>query len=190
MTDDDKNSHEAAGGFDPARFFDYMQKSWQAMPVAGAMQTGGTLGDLDKRIAELRVVEQWLEVNLNMLRTSIQAFEVQRGTLAALQAFGEQLGATPPGRAAEAPEMPGGPALAAFTKAFQQMTDASQSTLLPWWQNLQQQFQTVAAGAMRAQGTPETGTTSAEGSPADPSSSDAGGAARRPAGRKGRSDAS
>ncbi|CAB3788816.1 PhaM family polyhydroxyalkanoate granule multifunctional regulatory protein [Pararobbsia alpina] len=44
--------------------------------------------ELDKRIEEMRAVEQWLKLNLNMLQSAIQALEVQRSTLATLRAFG------------------------------------------------------------------------------------------------------
>jgi hypothetical protein len=44
--------------------------------------------ELDKRIQEMRSVEQWLKLNLNMLQSAIQALEVQRATLATLRAFG------------------------------------------------------------------------------------------------------
>lgn len=44
--------------------------------------------ELDRRIAELQTVEQWLKLNLGMLQSTIQALEVQRATLATLKAFG------------------------------------------------------------------------------------------------------
>jgi hypothetical protein len=44
--------------------------------------------ELDKRITDMRAVEQWLKLNLNMLQSAIQALEVQRATLATLRAFG------------------------------------------------------------------------------------------------------
>lgn len=43
------------------------------------------IGELDKRIADLRAVEQWLELNAGMLRTTIQTLEVQRATIATLK---------------------------------------------------------------------------------------------------------
>ena len=43
------------------------------------------VNELDKRIADLRAVEQWLELNAGMLRTTIQALEVQRATIATLK---------------------------------------------------------------------------------------------------------
>ena len=44
--------------------------------------------ELDKRITDMRAVEQWLKLNLNMLQSAIQALEVQRATLSTLRAFG------------------------------------------------------------------------------------------------------
>jgi hypothetical protein len=46
------------------------------------------IGELDKRIADLRAVEQWLALNANMLRATIQSLEVQRNTIATLKSFG------------------------------------------------------------------------------------------------------
>lgn len=43
------------------------------------------VNELDKRIADLRAVEQWLELNATMLRTTIQTLEVQRATIATLK---------------------------------------------------------------------------------------------------------
>jgi hypothetical protein len=43
--------------------------------------------ELDRRIAELRAVEQWLSMNVNMLGTTIQTLEVQRNTIATLKSF-------------------------------------------------------------------------------------------------------
>jgi hypothetical protein len=46
------------------------------------------VGELDKRIADLRAVEQWLNLNSQLLRTSIQTLEVQRNTIATLKSIG------------------------------------------------------------------------------------------------------
>jgi len=43
--------------------------------------------DLDKRIQDLKSVENWLQLNMSVLRSTIQGHEVQRATLAALQSF-------------------------------------------------------------------------------------------------------
>ena len=43
------------------------------------------VNELEKRIADLRAVEQWLELNASILRTTIQSLEVQRATIATLK---------------------------------------------------------------------------------------------------------
>ncbi len=45
------------------------------------------IDELDKRIADLKAVDQWLSLNLQLLKTTIQGMEVQRGTLAQLKAM-------------------------------------------------------------------------------------------------------
>ncbi len=88
---------------------DMMGKMWELMrlnPFAAAMPGGAqamspslsmisdmlapltNIGELDKRVTDMRAVEHWLKLNLNMLQSAIQALEVQRATLATLRAFG------------------------------------------------------------------------------------------------------
>ena len=88
---------------------DMMGKMWELMrlnPFAAAMPGGGqgmgpslsmmsdmlapltNIEELDKRVTDMRAVEHWLKLNLNMLQSAIQALEVQRATLATLRAFG------------------------------------------------------------------------------------------------------
>lgn len=45
--------------------------------------------DLERRIAELKVVENWLRLNLSMLSSSIQGMEVQLATIKTLRSFVE-----------------------------------------------------------------------------------------------------
>ncbi|WP_296952162.1 PhaM family polyhydroxyalkanoate granule multifunctional regulatory protein [uncultured Massilia sp.] len=74
---------------------DFVKNLWGSMHLPGASLPGmsGMAGpplsieDLDKRIADLKAVESWLNLNLGMLRGSIQALEVQRGTLATLKSM-------------------------------------------------------------------------------------------------------
>ena len=47
--------------------------------------------DLDKRIQDFKSVENWLQLNMSVLRSTIQGLEVQRATLAALQSFSAAL---------------------------------------------------------------------------------------------------
>jgi len=163
-----------------------MEQMWEMMklnPFAAA--TGGGAGvpslgmmsdmltpltnveELDKRITDMRAIEQWLKLNLNMLQSAIQALEVQRATLATLRAFGayakdatETQGdqaspfaafwpaapaaakgddAAPAKASAEAPSMPG-----------DEKTNAADASFDPsgWWNMLQAQFNNLAALAM------------------------------------------
>ena len=45
--------------------------------------------ELDKRITDMKAVEGWLKMNLNMLQMSIQGFEMQRATIAAIKAMSQ-----------------------------------------------------------------------------------------------------
>jgi uncharacterized membrane-anchored protein YhcB (DUF1043 family) len=50
--------------------------------------------ELDKRIKDLKSVESWLSLNLNILQTTIQGLEVQRATLNTLQGIAETMKAS------------------------------------------------------------------------------------------------
>lgn len=59
------------------------------------------LDELDKRIKDLKSVESWLSLNLNVLKSTIQTLEVQRATLMAIQSFGEAMASPPNPREAK-----------------------------------------------------------------------------------------
>jgi hypothetical protein len=60
------------------------------------------LDELDRRIKDMRAVEGWLKMNLNMLQMSIQGLDMQRAALAAVRAMSEQ--ARGPQQTEEKPE--------------------------------------------------------------------------------------
>jgi hypothetical protein len=79
---------------------EFVKNLWGGMNIPGAMPGMGSMHmpgaplsveDLDKKIADLKAVESWLNLNLGMLRGSIQALEIQRGTLATLKAMGDSM---------------------------------------------------------------------------------------------------
>ncbi len=72
--------------------FDFMKKMWGSVPLPDVMGSVTDLDELDKRISDLKAVEQWLNINLSMLRATIQGLEVQRGTIAAINSFSAHLG--------------------------------------------------------------------------------------------------
>lgn len=81
---------------------DMVKKAWSNFNLPASLTPTMDVEELDKRIADLKTVEQWLNVNLSMLRGTIQAMEVQRGTLAALKSFGDTLAPNAQGLAAMA----------------------------------------------------------------------------------------
>ncbi len=49
--------------------------------------------ELEKRIKDLKSVENWLNLNLNILKSTIQGLEVQHATMMALKSFGDAVSA-------------------------------------------------------------------------------------------------
>jgi hypothetical protein len=49
--------------------------------------------ELEKRIKDLKSVENWLNMNLNILKSTIQGLEVQHATMMALKSFGDAVSA-------------------------------------------------------------------------------------------------
>jgi hypothetical protein len=225
---------EASGGASPFGSFPQggmMDNMWDMMklnPFAGAMPGSGgpslsmmsdmlapltNVEELDKRITDMRAVEQWLKLNLNMLQSAIQALEVQRATLATLRAFGAfakdsmdraAAGAEPAlaERAAASPFSSGWPmggSSAASEPAGDAEGSASAATASEpapegvsdpafdpsgWWNMLQSQFNNLATLAM-AQAAVGTSSDSGDGARAGNAAEDGRPAAKRPAARKG-----
>ena len=78
--------------------FQFLKSLWGPMglPLAGVMAPTLVQDELDRRIAELKSVENWLNMNLNVLRMTIQGLEMQKAGLAAMQAAAASV---PPGPA-------------------------------------------------------------------------------------------
>ena len=155
--------------------FDFLQNlakgsaaSVPQMPNLGAW-VAPTLNveELDKRIEELKNVQFWLEQNSRALSATIQALEVQRMTLATLKGMNFNLGDLaqaftpkstqsppkaadkPPAKAAEkATEKPADTAPQAAAKA-QSASTAGMVDPLQLWGALTQQFQQIAATALK-----------------------------------------
>jgi hypothetical protein len=76
--------------------FEAFRRLWGplGLPVPGMAVPTLDPKEVEKRVAELRSVESWLQVNLNMVRLAIQGLEMQRSALLAMGA-GAAPGAPP-----------------------------------------------------------------------------------------------
>jgi hypothetical protein len=70
---------------------DFMRNAWGNLGLPSSLAPTMDVAELDKRIADLQAVEQWLITNQNILRSTIQGLEVQRNTIATVQALGAHM---------------------------------------------------------------------------------------------------
>ena len=105
------------------------RQAWLNMAAPAGLAPAFDPAELERRLKDMRAVEQWLSMNLSMLRGTIQALETQHATMLAMHSLGQSAAqASAPGKDAAA----GTPAL-------------DPAAL---WQQLQEQFQRVALGAL------------------------------------------
>lgn len=154
----------------------FVKQLWGSMKIPGMAMPSLSPEDIDKQIADLKAVESWLQVNMNMLRGSIQALEVQSATLTALRSVGESFAKAASGAGSSAPadDKPAfeSPFQSSFQSPFQSsfqsppeqaaQSDAAAdpaSMAAPfanaavWWNAMQEQFSNVVGQAMQ-QATP------------------------------------
>lgn len=187
---------------------DFVKSLWGSMGVPGISIPGIaaptlSMDDLDKKISELKAVESWLNLNATMLRSSIQALEVQRGTIAALKSMGQSLAAAvqqpphhdpfanvgkpkeakpsetakPEAKAEGKPAAEAKPAGDAASAAASQMANPA-----AWWNLLQEQFTQAVNTAMAAD--PIAKPAAKNGAAHDASKPAAKPAARKPAAKR------
>lgn len=181
---------------------EFIKNLWGGMNIPGVTvpgMAGNALSteELDKKIADLKAVEAWLNLNLGMLRGTIQAMEVQRGTIVALRSMGESM-AQAMGQTAK------GDAAAASSNFFSQAAQAATTpasapppadipppqaaapadngapgtaAALAWWNLLQEQFRQALTSAKPAEGADKPGGSPLDVSGAAPEGSKPGGAA-------------
>lgn len=68
-----------------------------AMPglnIPGMVMPTLSVDEINKKVSDLKAVESWLGLNMSMLRSTIQALEVQAATIATLKTMGENFAAT------------------------------------------------------------------------------------------------
>jgi hypothetical protein len=157
--------------------FDFVKNLWGTMNMPGVNMPGMavptlSVEELEKKISDLKAVESWLNVNMSMLRGTIQALEVQRGTIMTLKSVGASLSAAvklSPGEANEKSLLESVPYASAFLfphvekeedaeadadAAGDAATDdsATESSTalnnpLAWWNILQDQFKHAVSTA-------------------------------------------
>ena len=73
---------------------EFLKSMWGGMgfSLPGMVTPTLDVDELDKHITDLKTVEGWLKMNLNMLQMSIQGMEMQRATLSAFKAISESAG--------------------------------------------------------------------------------------------------
>ncbi|WP_175745413.1 PhaM family polyhydroxyalkanoate granule multifunctional regulatory protein [Burkholderia ambifaria] len=226
MTNEASGSNPFAGfaGFKPADMLDRMWDMMRMSPFGGMASFPGaasglppslssmsdmmapltSVEELDKRITDLRAVEQWLKLNLGMLQSAIQALEVQRATLATLRAFGAfaqssmsaaEEAAVAAAQAASAPRADAQQAPGAGAADAPPAGDAAQQAFDPagWWNLLQAQFNQLASLAMTQpdvqadqpdDASPAQAAQAAPTTPAEPPAPAAAAAPRKPAAKR------
>ncbi len=163
----------AAGMTDTLEF---VKNLWGSMNIPGVAMPGATPSlsteDLDKKITDLKAVESWLNLNIGMLRGTIQALEVQRGTLSTLKAMSDSMAQAMGGagdksamaapfaqffaQAAPAPAAPPAPAAAPSAPpeaaADGSAADNPMPAAVAWWNLLQDQFRQAVSSAIPTPG--------------------------------------
>lgn len=64
------------------------------MNIPGMVMPTLSVDEINKKVSDLKAVESWLGLNMSMLRSTIQALEVQAATIATLKTMGENFAAT------------------------------------------------------------------------------------------------
>jgi hypothetical protein len=137
--------------------FEFVKNMWGGMKMPGMVMPTMSVDDINKQISDLKAVESWLTLNMNMLRGTIQALEVQSATLSTLQAMSANMNAmmqtnkTEPGEKGDAakPFSFSPPAAEPASDAASQSQPADNGAgITPpfanpaiWWNMLQDQFQ-------------------------------------------------
>ncbi|MBU3567755.1 PhaM family polyhydroxyalkanoate granule multifunctional regulatory protein [Polynucleobacter alcilacus] len=81
------------GAVGQAGQFPFTTDASKAAGGFGSAFPGLDVDELEKRIKDLKSVENWLNLNLNVLKSTIQGLEVQHATMMALKSFGDAVSA-------------------------------------------------------------------------------------------------
>lgn len=72
----------------PKDLFEFMQKMWNpiSFPLPGMVTPTVDVGEIEKKISELKTVENWLTMNTGFVQMTIKTLEMQKAALESLQA--------------------------------------------------------------------------------------------------------
>ena len=107
--------------FSPQDALDFMQKMWNPLgvPIPGFAMPGAPMGgqagamqfpnpaamfatldpaELERKIGEMKIIEGWLTMSLNLMQMSVKTMELQKASLEALRAAQAPAGGAPHGR--------------------------------------------------------------------------------------------
>ena len=117
--------------------FEMFRRLWGplGLPAPGMAMPTLDPQEVEKRVADLRSVEAWLSMNLNMVRFSIQGLELQKAALNAMRAGGDAAS-----QAAGA-----GAAGASFSEMAADAANSAASSMLWPWAMMQQAMAQSAA---------------------------------------------
>ena len=132
---------------------------WGAMKIPGMAMPSMSPDDINKQIADLKAVESWLQMNMNMLRSTIQTLEVQSATLSALQSMSDSFAkATKPSASSASGYDKPPPFESPFVKSTESEADTSApdpaafaaqfANPATWWNTVQEQFSQAVTNAM------------------------------------------
>jgi hypothetical protein len=82
------NQNNMPGAGSISDTMEFMRKMWGSMGAPAIGIPSLSVEEINKKISDLKTVASWLELNMNMLRATIQTLEVQSATLTTLQAMG------------------------------------------------------------------------------------------------------
>jgi hypothetical protein len=75
----------------PKDWFEFMQQAWNPLsfPMPGMMAPTANVEEIDKKISELKTVENWLKMNTGLVQMTIKTLEMQKAALESLRAASE-----------------------------------------------------------------------------------------------------
>jgi hypothetical protein len=147
-------------GFDFLKNLSGQAAASAAPAMPGMAQLGGWVAptlnveELDKRIAELKAVQFWLDQNAAALKATIQALEVQKMTLTALRGMNVNMNEMAQAFTARMPGAPSAPEPAAKPQAApdspaKKAEGGAAVDPMQWWGALTQQFQSIVQAAIK-----------------------------------------